>query len=102
VLGVSVVTVHGLRVEFALPRPAVRRTSEVNRRRHALKRAELAVRLESMGVLTSAEAAVVLGVSRNTILAVRREYGLPGPRKPTEKRRGRFVSDRSLPDPEPR
>jgi hypothetical protein len=92
-VGVSTTTVRSVREQFALPR-AADRTGEANRARHQQRRAALVARLETLGALTSAQAAAALGCSRTTVLLLRREHGLPGPRKPTRKgARGRSVAD---------
>jgi DNA-directed RNA polymerase specialized sigma24 family protein len=85
VVGASATTVRGIRDEYGLPRPAaeLRLAGEQNRRRSALRHAELASRLETLGALRAAEAAQVLGVSRSTVKRIRAERrDLPSPRRP--------------------
>ena len=93
-LGVSPPTVRALRLDFELPGPAPGgRRADANARRARLRRAELAGRLESLGSLTSAEAARVLGCSRSLVLRVRREH--PQLAAPVQVRvRGRWRTDR--------
>jgi hypothetical protein len=86
VLGISPSTVRDLRSKFGLPRPPsgqMRRVGEANRLAADARHAELAVRLQRLGALTATEAAMVLGVGRNTVVRVRAERPwLPSPRRP--------------------